>query len=141
SRQSGRSVHRAGRLAQASCEPIMAVSGVSRMPTYEFPALGFNPAPGDPAAVDAAARSSQQFAQRLANDVATLNRMQASSWVGDAGDAFRDKIKDLPKDLDRSRAAHEATGAALSSYASALSSAQGQARMLEQEAAEALRQE
>ena len=111
------------------------------MPTYEFPALGFNPAPGDPAAVDAAARASQQFAERLANDVATLNRMQASSWVGDAGDAFRSKIKDLPRDLDRSRAAHEATGAALSAYAGALGQAQRRALTLEQDAAEALRQQ
>jgi uncharacterized protein YukE len=111
------------------------------MPTYEFPALGFNPAPGDPAAVDAAAQASKQFAQRLANDVATLNRMQASSWVGEAGDAFRDKVKDLPRDLDRSRAAHEATGAALSGYAGALTEAQRRALTLEQEAAEAIRQQ
>jgi hypothetical protein len=111
------------------------------MPTYEFPALGFNPAPGDPAAVDGAAQASRQFAQRLANDVATLQRMQASSWVGEAGDQFRDKIKDLPRDLDRSRAAHEATAGALSGYASALSEAQRRALALEQEAAEALRQQ
>ncbi|MEN3358608.1 MAG: hypothetical protein V7637_2590 [Mycobacteriales bacterium] len=111
------------------------------MPTYEFPALGFNPAPGDPAAVDGAAQASKQFAQRLATDVATLNRMQASSWVGEAGDAFRDKIKDLPRDLDRSRAAHEAAGAALSGYAGVLADAQRRALTLEQEAAEALRQQ
>jgi uncharacterized protein YukE len=111
------------------------------MPTYEFPALGFNPAPGDPAAVDGAAQASRQFAERLARDVATLQRMQASSWVGEAGDAFRDKIKDLPRDLDRSRAAHEATAGALGNYATALTEAQRRAQALEQEAAEALRQQ
>jgi hypothetical protein len=111
------------------------------MPTYEFPALGFNPAPGDPAAVDSAAQASRQFAERLARDVATLRRMQASSWVGDAGNAFRDKIKDLPRDLDRSRAAHEATAGALGNYVSALTEAQRRALALEQEAAEALRQQ
>jgi hypothetical protein len=111
------------------------------MPTYEFPALGFDPAPGDPAAIDGAAQASRQFAQRLATDVATLNKMQASDWVGDAGDAFRDKVKDLPRDLDRSRAAHEATATALSGYASALANGQRQARQLEEQAAEALRQQ
>ena len=111
------------------------------MPTYEFPALGFDPAPGDPAALDGAAQASRQFAQRLARDVATLQRMQASSWVGEAGDAFRDKVKDLPRDLDRSRAAHEATAGALGGYVSTLSEAQRRARALEQEAAEALRQQ
>jgi hypothetical protein len=111
------------------------------VPTYEFPALGFDPAPGDPAAVSAGADASRGFAQRLAGDVATLNRMTADSWVGEAGDAFREKIKDLPRDLDRSRAAHEATGAALAGYASALDSGQRRARTLEQEAAEALRQQ
>lgn len=110
------------------------------MPTYEFPALGFDPAPGDPAALDTAAQASRQFAQRLSRDVQTLNRMTASSWVGSAGDAFRDKVRDLPTDLDRARAAYEATAGALSGYASTLGQGQRQARTLEQEAAEALRQ-
>jgi hypothetical protein len=110
------------------------------VPTYEFPALGFNPAPGDPAALDEAAQAARQFAERLANDVATLQRMQATDWVGQAGDAFRDKVKDLPRDLDRSRAAHQTTAVALSGYASALGQAQGRARTLEQQAAEVLRQ-
>jgi hypothetical protein len=111
------------------------------VPTYEFPALGFNPARGDPAAVETAAQASRQFAERLARDVATLNRMQAATWVGEAGDAFREKVKDLPRDLDRARAAHEATGTALRGYATALGEAQRRAIQLEQEAAEALRQQ
>jgi Putative T7SS secretion signal domain len=111
------------------------------VPTYEFPALGFDPAPGDPAALDAAAQASRRFAERLATSVQTLNRMRAASWVGESGDAFRAKVKDLPTDLDRARAAHEATASALGGFVSALSQGQTQARTLEQEAAQALRQQ
>jgi hypothetical protein len=111
------------------------------MPTYEFPALGFDPAPGDPAALDGAAQATRQFAQRLATDVATLRRMQASSWVGEAADRFRDNVKDLPQDLDRSRAAYETTAGALGGFVTTLGEAQRRARALEQECAEALRQQ
>jgi hypothetical protein len=108
--------------------------------TYEFPALGFDPAPGEPEAVSSGAEAGRRFAERLASDVATLRRMSASDWIGDAGDRFRDKVKDLPRDLDRSRAAYDATSRALTEYAGELSAAQRQARSLEEEAAAALRQ-
>src|SRR6266496_2652069 len=120
---------------------MLRPGGEPAMPTYEFPALGFDPAPGDPAALDTAARATGQFAQRLAGDVATLRRMQASSWVGEAGDRFRDNIKDLPQDLDRARAAHETASTALGGFAGTLGQAQSRARTLEQEAAEAQRQQ
>jgi hypothetical protein len=110
------------------------------VPTYEFPALGFDPAPGDPAALGSAAEASRRFAQRLAGDVQTLQRMTASSWVGEAGDQFRTKVQDLPRDLDRARAAHEVVAGALSAYGTTLGDGQRQGRTLEQEAAEALRQ-
>jgi hypothetical protein len=61
--------------------------------------------------------------------------------VGEAGDRFRENITQLPQDLDRARAAYEATAAALGGYASTLAEAQRRARALEQEAAEALRQQ
>jgi hypothetical protein len=66
--------------------------------------------------------------------------MTASDWIGDAGDAFRAKVEDLPRDLDRSQAAYQATSRALADYAAALSDAQRQARSLEEQAAAALRQ-
>jgi hypothetical protein len=108
------------------------------MATYSFLALGFDPAPGDPDAIDAVARECQRCAQDLSADADQLQRLtQHVDWQGGAADAFAAHPAQLHNDLGRASDAHGGTGTALASYAAALRQAQMDARRLEQDAAEA----
>ena len=111
------------------------------MATQEFPALGFDPAPGEPATVTAAAQSVQRCASCLGQDASTLRSLDSSTWVGEAADAFRSDLADLPRDLDHSARAHSETARALSEYATALGGMQQRARDLERRAEELKRQQ
>ena len=83
--------------------------------------------PGDADGVEAVARQLGGFAQAAAGAADQLRDVQAGSWVGPAGDAFRAQVGDLPKQLDRAAASFGAAQRALSAYAAVLHEARGAA--------------
>lgn len=111
------------------------------MADYDFPALGFDPAPGNLARVQSTTETTRQYADQLGRHRDGMQRLRTDSWVGGAADAFRGQAKDLPRDLGRAHDAHRAVADALSGYTDALAGGKQRARDLEQQAAEALRRQ
>jgi hypothetical protein len=107
------------------------------MAVHEFPALGFDPAPGEPGVVAAVEQAVGRQAQRLADSERRLGRLQAGLWTGQAAGAFAADLECLPGDLRRATTAHAEVTAALQGYASELTAAKRQAGQLEHEAAQA----
>jgi hypothetical protein len=99
-----------------------------------FPALGFDPAPGSPAALLAQAREADRAARALAGAAAAAGRLDAA-WQGDAAEAYRTQARDLPADLGRAAAAHGALARELTAYADELAGRQLRAADLEARAA------
>jgi len=54
------------------------------MATREFPALGFDPAPGDTAAVSAAASDVRGAGKVFSDASANVSKLNSSAWTGDA---------------------------------------------------------
>jgi hypothetical protein len=106
----------------------------------DFPALGFDPAPGDPDEQALIARSFGRAAgelDRLATVVARLCEVSAS-WRGGSAEAFARSVSGLP---ERLRAASSAFGHAsvrLSAWSVELVGLQAEARAIEREAAAAV---
>lgn len=105
----------------------------------EFPALGFDPAPGDPAVVRAAAGSVDRAGRTFADASGHVHSLSTSSWTGDAADAFRSRLEELPRDLDAASRSHAAAARALDEFGSGLSARQARADQLEESAEELLR--
>ena len=99
-----------------------------------FPALGFDPAPGSPAALLAQAREADRAARALAGAAAAASRLGAR-WQGSAADAYRDHTRELPADLTRAAAAHGTLARELTAYADELATRQLHAADLEDRAA------
>jgi hypothetical protein len=106
----------------------------------EFPALGFDPAPGDPAALESAARAMTGAGTVLADAGTAAGRLRSTGWTGDAADAFRGDLADLPRDIDHAARSHRAAATALADFGTGLVSRQRRAAELESRAA-ALRQQ
>lgn len=70
------------------------------MAAREFPALGFDPAPGDAAALSSAAADVTGAGTVFSDASANVSTLNSSAWTGDAVDAFRGQLNDLPRDLD-----------------------------------------
>ena len=104
------------------------------MAVREFPGLGFDPAPGDPAASSSAAESARSAAAVFDQDAATLAGLDSSAWSGAAADGFRTQLADLPRDLRTARDAHAEAASALSDYAAELAEQQRRAAFLESQA-------
>jgi hypothetical protein len=107
------------------------------MAVHEFPALGFDPAPGRPADLDALRHDVARHGNSLATARQQVAEIHAPGWAGQAADAFTAEIAPLPGDLDRSVGAFGQVAAALGGYALALEDAQRHATLLEQRAAQA----
>ena len=107
------------------------------MAVREFPALGFDPAPGDPASLGTAARAAATTATTLTAAADTAAHLTSTDWIGDAADAFRTAAGMLPRDLTHAAHAHSETAAALTDYADALATLQARAADLERQAADA----
>jgi uncharacterized protein YukE len=106
--------------------------------THSFPALGFDPAPGDPDAIEAVARDCKRCAADLSADADQLKRLTAHlDWQGAGADAFARHPDEPHDDLSRASDAYGGAGLALDGYASALRQAKLDAGRLEAEAAEA----
>ena len=111
------------------------------MTTREFPALGFDPAPGDPGALGSAATDVAGTGKVFGDASANVSRLNSSGWTGDAADAFRGQLKDLPRDLDLAARSHQTAARALTDYGDALLARQRRAAELETQAAELRRRE
>jgi hypothetical protein len=111
------------------------------MATREFPALGFDPAPGDAGAVSAAASDVQGAGTVFADASAHVSTLNSSAWTGDAADAFRGQLKDLPRDLDLAARSHRTAAQTLVDWGNGLQVRQRRAAELESRAADLRRQE
>ena len=104
-----------------------------------FPALGFDPAPGSPYAVDALAAGCERARQELtdARDAVLRSAREGGSWQGPAADGFRSATAELPGRLDTIVRSVESAGAALRLWHADLVAMQRSARRLEAGAAAA----
>lgn len=107
------------------------------MAVREFPALGFDPAPGRPAELDSLGHDVARHAASLAAARRQVAGIRANGWVGHAAGAFAAEIAPLPGDLDRSAGAFGTVAGALDAYARELDLAQRRATLLERRAAQA----
>lgn len=109
--------------------------------TSEYPALGFDPAPGVVSNVESVATDLQQVAQRMGSAHDALSKIGRSDglWEGKAADAFRGTVDELPKHLDQAHRSMGHAAQALSRWSQDLGSMQQKARGQEAEAAEAQR--
>jgi hypothetical protein len=105
----------------------------------EFPALGFDPAPGDAGALSAAARSVDGAGRTFGEASASVSRLSSSGWTGQAAEEFRGRLEDLPRDLDLAARSHRTTARVLSDYGSGLQVRQRRAAELEGRAEELTR--
>jgi uncharacterized protein YukE len=108
------------------------------MSVRTFPGLGFDPAPGSPAALRAQAREADRAARALAGAAAAADGLDAR-WQGSAAEAYREGVRELPHDLQRAAAAHGTLARELGAYADDLAARQVRAADLESRAAEARR--
>ena len=106
------------------------------MTRREFPALGFDPAPGEPAELSGAQHAAAASAATYAGAADTLTRLDSADWTGQAADGFRSQLANLPGNLDRAATAHRETAAALGDYADTLTALQRRADDLERQAAD-----
>jgi uncharacterized protein YukE len=91
-----------------------------------------DPAPGDAETVRATATGAGRTARQLASSAAALRSVAADEalWTGTAAGAFRERLGQLPRDLDRAAAALADVERALVAYAGSLVDAQARARSL-----------
>jgi hypothetical protein len=81
-------------------------------------------------------------AARVFSDASgNVNRLNSSGWTGEAADAFRGQLKDLPRDLELAARSHQTAARTLSDYGSGLQVRQRRAEELEARAAELRRQQ
>jgi hypothetical protein len=111
------------------------------MATREFPALGFDPAPGDVTAVNSAAADVKGAGKVFADAAANVAKLNSSAWTGDAADAFRGQLKDLPRDLDLAATSHHSAAQTLTDWGDGLVTRQRRAEDLESRAADLRRQQ
>lgn len=102
------------------------------MATLTWEALGGDPAPGDAGACDGLAQALSTTAGNAQKAHATLSRfgglVDASIWRGEAADAFRERIGELPPKLVKLHKSYRAASEGMASYARMLRDLQSQAR-------------
>lgn len=115
------------------------------MTTLTWDLIGGNPAPGDPAAYRELARAFSQTAENADGARRRLQDFGASCddtiWRGEAADAFRDKIKELPPKLEKLHRSYDTASRAMGTYGSVLGDLQSRARALLEQADAARRDE
>lgn len=112
------------------------------MTQANYPALGFNPAPGTAQAVADLARNLQQVATDIGHAHDQLSNIGRDSgiWKGEAAQAFEKRIGPLPDYLQKANQSLGDAGKALGQWSTDLSSMQHTAANYEAEAAKALQQ-
>jgi hypothetical protein len=104
------------------------------MSVRTFPALGFDPAPGSPAALLAQAREADRAARALAGAAMAAGRLSAA-WTGPAAASYQAQAGVLPRDLGMAAAAHGTLARELAAFADDLAARQVRAAHLESRAA------
>lgn len=108
------------------------------MSSDSFPALGFDPAPGDSGNVDSLAARTRKAATALDNAQQSIQRLTGNvTWAGDAANAFSKKVGELPRYLKDSHEAMSTASSELSKWRAALADYQSTARTYEAEAKQA----
>ncbi|OLT44192.1 hypothetical protein BJF85_20130 [Saccharomonospora sp. CUA-673] len=104
-----------------------------------FPALGFNPAPGEPPAVGAGARQYSGIAEKLhhAHEAIQSIITQRGMWEGEASEAFTRRVGDLPEYLDAATGSMNKAAEALTQWAGTLAEMRRAAEELERQAKKA----
>jgi hypothetical protein len=88
-----------------------------RVPASSFPALGFDPAPGDPAGTLTLARTLGMLAGEVRTAAGTLTTPGSEQWTGEHADAFRAHLADDVVPLIKTAAASfEAAANALAGW-------------------------
>lgn len=105
-----------------------------------YPALGFDPAPGDPDEVARLGRETARAAGEVDQLADELRRLRCADWRGLAAESFAVALDRLPQQLAVAQEAFGEVAGRLSGWASALEDLQAQARAAEREAADALDQ-
>ena len=100
-----------------------------------YPGIGFDPAPGDPAAVDLLQQRLTRCAEWLdaAHGLVERTVRDDPAWQGAAGAAFRDHLGSAPGFLDRARASLQYAAARLRDWHGELLDHQAHARQLDGE--------
>ena len=102
-----------------------------------FPALGFNPLPGDPNIALDLARDVRILGDRVREQAAFLRQAAMPElWTGEAADAFAEYLGKLPEELDHMGDAFLNLAAPLNEYNRRFQEWQQKARTLEQQAEE-----
>lgn len=101
-----------------------------------FPALGFNPAPGDLGTIDNLTAQLRAAAEELAQARHTLAGLAqpGGGWRGRAAMAFAQTVGELPGQLQRADQSTSQAGQAMNRWSNELARMQDQARMYEREA-------
>lgn len=116
---------------------MFATDSYADMTTY--PALGFNPAPGNIHAVELVAQdvADAHAALKTAHDTLTKANTKGGAWQGEAAKAFAEKTQSLPELLTTATDSFEKAKSALQTWASQLPVLQDRAREYEARAEEA----
>ncbi|WP_030231262.1 putative T7SS-secreted protein [Streptomyces sp. NRRL S-455] len=108
------------------------------MSSDSYPALGFDPAPGNPGNVDSLAARTKKAATALDNAQNSIKRLTGNvTWAGDAASAFSKKVGELPRYLKDSQEAMSTASSELSKWRAALADYQSTARTYEAQAKQA----
>ncbi|MFI1732728.1 putative T7SS-secreted protein [Streptomyces acidicola] len=108
------------------------------MSNDSYPALGFDPAPGNPGNVDSLAARTKKASDALDNAQNSIKRLTGNvTWSGDAASAFSKKVGELPRYLKDSHEAMRTASSELSKWREALTDYQSTARTYETQAKEA----
>ncbi len=104
-----------------------------------YPALGFDPCPGDPDGVTHLASRWQDAAMLLTEAALKLDRTDADQdgWKGKAADAFRTSLNTQRTMIGKLRSSYETNATLLSEWSGRLGEFQGRARVLERRASQA----
>ena len=105
------------------------------MSCERYPGIGFDPAPGDPAAVDLLQQRLTRSAEWLGSALGLVERTVRDdpAWQGAAGAAFRDHLGSAPGFLDRARSSLQYAAARLRDWHGELLDHQAHARQLDGE--------
>ncbi|MBW3650412.1 MAG: hypothetical protein KY458_07585 [Actinobacteria bacterium] len=85
--------------------------------------------PGDPAGPRVLATRLDAYAESAAAAAGQLRALDAGGWVGEAAEAFRHALAQVPERLERAVGAFAEAASALRAYASTLEEAQQRARL------------
>ncbi len=108
---------------------------MAALPGRSFPALGFDPAPGDAALTQALARRVGVMARELGTAMTELSGAESADWKGQAADAFRAHLREdvLPL-LGKARDSFSGASTALGQWGGQLTGFQADAAALERQA-------